>query len=405
MTDLSVNFAGLKLKNPIVADAGPIAMDPKTIGRCIDAGVGAVILRSITPDERYAVKTRPGHWFLDRLGEARTMMHIAGGLWTPEQGINYTKEVRPLAERERVKLIGSIYFNGPWTGISPHPPVTPPVDDYLRDLALRLEEVGVDAIEIAISCPLALTPAKLTIFHKGAIPLVVKTLAGKLEIPFWIKLGYHEDAIWLEETRAIGDMGMGAIHTLPDTRATFVDVDTGRPPVSMPMTYGRWKRGIACYITYLNWANTKLQVLSSGGVWTWRDAVERLMCGATLVGIETAIQYSGYGLFRKIIRGIDDFMVRKQYKKVQDLVGVAAPHIYNINEFLKAYYQCAVPNESVKTSVDSSKCTGCGMCQACIFGAVTMNGKIAKVDLDLCERCGVCASICPTGAITVEKIT
>lgn len=45
-------------------------------------------------------------------------------------------------------------------------------------------------------------------------------------------------------------------------------------------------------------------------------------------------------------------------------------------------------------------CIGCMKCQkACKFDAVKIENNLAKVDLDACKNCGLCAKECPTGAI------
>ena len=54
------------------------------------------------------------------------------------------------------------------------------------------------------------------------------------------------------------------------------------------------------------------------------------------------------------------------------------------------------------------KCTGCGKCiSVCVHGAVTLNGKIAKTDRNLCKSCGECVLACPNQArnIVGQEIT
>jgi Na+-translocating ferredoxin:NAD+ oxidoreductase RNF subunit RnfB len=45
-------------------------------------------------------------------------------------------------------------------------------------------------------------------------------------------------------------------------------------------------------------------------------------------------------------------------------------------------------------------CIGCGRClKACAYGAITMDGPLAKIDPCKCTNCGECAKVCPTRAI------
>jgi heterodisulfide reductase subunit A-like polyferredoxin len=54
-------------------------------------------------------------------------------------------------------------------------------------------------------------------------------------------------------------------------------------------------------------------------------------------------------------------------------------------------------------SVDEDKCIGCKKCvNVCLFEApsIQSNGK-ATINNAICERCGVCPSLCPTKAISL----
>jgi len=51
-------------------------------------------------------------------------------------------------------------------------------------------------------------------------------------------------------------------------------------------------------------------------------------------------------------------------------------------------------------------CLGYGDCmRACPFGGIEIVNGLAKINPDICTACGKCATACPRGLITVEKIT
>ncbi|MFA5161312.1 MAG: electron transfer flavoprotein subunit alpha [Elusimicrobiales bacterium] len=51
----------------------------------------------------------------------------------------------------------------------------------------------------------------------------------------------------------------------------------------------------------------------------------------------------------------------------------------------------------------SASCIGCGKClSACPFGALSMDGKLAKIN-EKCTLCGACVQACPVAAITITR--
>jgi ferredoxin len=191
----------------------------------------------------------------------------------------------------------------------------------------------------------------------------------------------------------------------PEIRSgIFVDLKKMEPVLPGPETavYGEIHRAGA----NLGIAMAKaegLNLMSSGGIWTVRDCIERMMCGATAVGLHTAVMYHGQQLFGKLVRGISDFLDRKGYK-LDQIVGAAVPMIVSWDAFNEFMAQHEVPREALRVEIELNKCTACGLCANCFYGAMMMKNSVPACDNELCERCGICESLCAPGAITIRRV-
>ncbi|MDA8089351.1 MAG: Fe-S cluster domain-containing protein [Nitrospiraceae bacterium] len=74
-------------------------------------------------------------------------------------------------------------------------------------------------------------------------------------------------------------------------------------------------------------------------------------------------------------------------------------------EVLPASKEVLVACHSKDKGVETRKncqvgCISCGMCEkVCPFEAASVSNNLAKIDINKCKVCGLCASKCPTGAI------
>jgi len=276
-------------------------------------------------------------------------------------------------------------------------------DENLRSIAKKLESSGADMIEVALRCPLVSTPSERAELYKNDIPLVINTLKGSLKIPFIIKFAYTHDLFYMEDLKMMGNMGLEGMHVYGEIRGVFVDIEAGKSILPFPYLMGAHRTAEGSYVAYMASSNSTIPFISGVGIWSWRDVIERLMCGATLAAVHTAIAYSGYKKFRELIDGLDFLLDKRGYKKAEDIIGIAVPHVFDPNEWMKIVRRRQVPIESVSITINISKCTGCGKCTSCNQGAILMKDEAPQLDLTLCNRCGACASICPTEAIIIQE--
>ena len=400
MADLTVEYAKVKFKNPIVAVAGPLGRTFEALKRSIEAGCGAVTLKSnnakpkeeIRPRPAAHILARPAHAFLNKYRLKNMMINWEGVPveFTAEEQRKMIEWIRPIAREHDCRVIANM-----------HPDAM-----YLQDLEMFQEDMktilsaGPDMIEFCL-CPYHL-PHELTYPEAQdydrideMMKLVYSAVMEVSDVPVIAK---HNGPIFNRSAKTFTELGVRSFHVTegPLFYGTVVDIDSMKPLAPGPavITYGAHRRPIM----NLQCARTRalgddFELMSSSGVWSASDAIERMMCGARLVGLHTAIQYHGHELFTKIIEGVDAWLERKGLE-LDEIVSQEAH-----DAFMRERDRSA---GQIDPDIDLEACNGCGICANCIHGGISMHEREPRTHLDLCVGCGVCESICPTDAITMQ---
>jgi len=106
----------------------------------------------------------------------------------------------------------------------------------------------------------------------------------------------------------------------------------------------------------------------------------------------------GYKIAGKWAESMAAWMEVKGYKSLDEMRGLALPNIVKTAD---------VPREpeNVKVTIDTKKCTKCGMCvRSCFYDAITLTKAGAVVNPKACAVCGMCTEICPEYAAQIHHI-
>jgi ferredoxin len=298
------------------------------------------------------------------------------------------KKIKPIANEYNCKIIASLDVCP--TYINNH-------DIYRSDLE-KILEAGPDLLE-QTPCPYGhSTPIPFNIEKVEEIHYIAKEEAG---IPTIMASAWELLGMRINEYKK---HGIKHIHMKSAFFGTAIDIETMKPIVPGPfvMTYGSLRR-FGQNLAVAQAKNADFELICSGGVWTAYDCLEKLMCGASLVAIHTAIQYHGHKLFTEIIKGISEYLDRKNCV-ISDIIGTAVNDIIDVKMHDEFARQHDVPARDLEINIDITRCTSCGLCENCIHGGITIHNDVPIWKNEFCERCGICESICPTEAITITKL-
>ena len=298
---LEVEVAGLRLKSPVMNASGVLEWDVLQAKRLVDAGAGAVVLKSTTREPR-----RGYAW--------PRMVRVFGGF------VNAVGLANPGA-REASRLVRVIKESlGDTPVIASAAGST--IDEFVEVSAL-LEDGGADAVELNLSCPH---------FKGGGIELgqdpqlvyeTVRSVAGSLKVPVIAKLGLSDRLV--ESASKALEAGAKALTLINSVKAMKIDVYTKKPVLSNKVggLSGPAIHPIAVRAVYEVYRETKAEIIGVGGVRDWETAVELILAGARAVQVGAMIIEKGELIVTEILRGIEKYLWVEGIQSVRDLIGLA----------------------------------------------------------------------------------
>jgi dihydroorotate dehydrogenase (NAD+) catalytic subunit len=153
---------------------------------------------------------------------------------------------------------------------------------------------------------------------------IVKTVKANTRKPVVIKVGLGNANV-VNIAQAAKDAGADAITAINTIRAMAIDIETQMPVLSNRIggLSGKSIRPVAIRCVYEISKKIAIPVIGCGGIFTWEDAVEFMLAGASAVQLGTVIGYTGLTTFNNIVRGIRKYIERKGLKNAMEIIGLA----------------------------------------------------------------------------------
>jgi dihydroorotate dehydrogenase (NAD+) catalytic subunit len=301
--DMSVNFAGIQLKNPVVVASGTFGF-----GREFDqfydiSALGGICCKGLTLHPR---EGNPP----PRIAETPAGILNSVGLQNP--GVEgFIEHELPWLRKKNLKIIANISGNTP--------------EEYGQMCAL-LSQAGVDLIEVNVSCP----NVKCGGLQYGTVPAMtaeVTEMAKKHagNVPVMVKLSPNVTDITLM-AKAVEEAGGDAVSLINTLRGMRIDVNSRRPVLHMN-TGGLSGPAVLPVAVRMVWEAAqavKIPILGMGGVAKAEDAAQLMLAGASAVAVGTACFSDPFAPV-KVIEGLKEICQRQGLRSVRELTGAVVP--------------------------------------------------------------------------------
>jgi len=387
--DLSINFCGIKFENPFCLSSSPVSNHAEMCARAFEAGWGGIVYKTLGLEESFKV-VMPS----PRLSVLNYMDKRFVGLQNAEQITD-----RPI--KDNIRDIAWLKKNYPKKVlISSIMGYTD--EDWIR-LAKMSEDAGADMLELNFSCPQMAHPSAGhrtgQDFH--AVATFTEVVKKATKLPVMAKMTPNITDM-IPVALAAKDGGADAISAINTIKAiTDIDINNFTP---LPNIHGHSSatgfsgpsvKPVALrFVSDLyNSKPLQLPISGVGGIETWIDALHFLLLGASNLQVTTGILRYGYRIVEDMIEGLGDYMIERNIKSLDKLIGKAAQKLTDPSNFETRYQVVSV--------IDDEKCIGCGQCfischdganQAIKFDAVK---RKASVDEERCVGCLLCKHVCP----------
>jgi dihydroorotate dehydrogenase (NAD+) catalytic subunit len=296
--DLSTRFAGLSLRNPVLAASGTFGYGSEFAPFIDLREIGGFVAKSLTLEPRFGNPP-------PRIAEVASGMLNAISL--ENVGVEaFIEEKLPLIP-EGVTVIASAFGTE--------------MGEY-AEVARRLSEAPqVAGLEINASCP----HVKSGGIEFGQSPEIlaelVRTVRGATKLPLLVKLSPNVTSI-ADMARVCEAEGADGVSLINAVQAMDVDVETRRPLLKNVLggLSGPAIRPIALRMVWQVSRAVSLPICGIGGILDAEDAVKFLLCGASAVQVGTA-NYLNPKATLEVVAGIAAYVQRCGLRRVSDLIG------------------------------------------------------------------------------------
>jgi len=359
--DLSTEFCGVKLQSPFILSSGPLSYAAEGIIKAHQAGAGAVVTKTI----RLSAAINP----VNHINLVNKDSLINCEKWADSEPEVWFKREIPMSKAAGAVVIASVGHT------------VPEAEALVKDC----ERAGADFIELVSYTEDTLIPMLKAAKERVSIPVICK-LSGNWPDP----VGTAQKCL---------NHGADAVSAIDSIGPTLkINIQNARPAMHSDDGYG-WLSGGAIRPIALR-INSEIarqgcdNLMGVGGVTCAEDVIEYLMVGAKTVGVHSIVILKGIDYLTKLCQDTASLLKQLGYQTLPSVVGAALPNFPNEEHLAKLEF-----------NFEARKCSKCKRCAAaCAYDARTFDFPDMNVDKSLCRSCGLCVSVCPTGALIATMV-
>lgn len=298
--DLTVSFAGLTFKNPVIAASGTFSYGVEFEDVVTLDKLGGFVVKGLSKEPM------PGNP-PPRLFETAAGMLNSIGL--QNIGIEaFLKDKLPqLRKLKNVNVIVNVFGYAR--------------EDYEAVIRALNDGEGIAAYELNVSCPNTKRGGIAFGTDPGMLMELVAMCKSAARRPVIVKLSPNVTSIG-QMARAAADAGADAISLVNTFTAMAIDAETRKPRIATITggLSGPAIKPIALRMVYEASRSVDIPIIGIGGISTAVDVIEFMLAGAAAVEVGTA-NYWDPCATEKIVDALESWCFENKIEKITDLIG------------------------------------------------------------------------------------
>ena len=299
MANLDTYIGGVQLKNPFIVSSCNLTNSAKKNRKWEDAGVGAVVLKSLFEEE---IEAEAG-WMQEGI-HAEEWDYLKT-YQRAHRLDEYLKLVRDTKTVCTIPVIASIncFRLAEWT-----------------EFAKQIERAGADALELNIMSICSELDDESGVFERRQVE-IVKKIKESVTLPIIVKLGKNltNPLLLVHQLYANGVSSVVMFNRMASPDISLKDMSYGK---------GEILGNTSDLYEPLRWIGLsshqvpKMAYILSGGVADGTSMVKALLVGASAVEVCSALYREGTGVVKNMLSFVEEWMEANGYERISEFRGM-----------------------------------------------------------------------------------
>lgn len=304
MVDLTTEYLGLKLANPIVPSASPLSHKLSDARALEDAGAAALVMHSLF-EEKIAHETEHLARFFHQQaighGEAESFHPVPDDYQSYQD--KYLEQLQALKANLGIPVIASLNGTTPGGWV---------------ECGTALQEAGADALELNVYYLAANSEESSQAIEARYIE-ILQSLRQQVTIPITMKLSAHFSALipFCRQLQQAGANGIAIFNRFyqPDINLDTLEVE---PKIELSTSQESLLR-IRWTAILSDQLDCSLAV--TGGMHTYEDVLKALLVGADVTHMCSALLQHGPQHIATTLQQLQHWLEEKEYESIEQLKG------------------------------------------------------------------------------------